>query len=780
MHIEFVEIRNFRKLKSIRIDLASKTTLLVGANNSGKTSAMVALGHFLVDSRRFTTNDFTLSNWRAINEIGRKWEKNSGASTQEPALLSDWEPLLPSLDVWLHVGDKEVHHVKHLLPTLDWDGGLLGVRLRLEPKSLEDLQKEYVSAVAAANAVKNAAEGLKNVASSSTEKRDYSIALWPRSLSDFLERRLRRIFMLRAYALDPAQCEPPTNGVANIQLLHPESRALEIEPFSALVRIDEISAQRGFSDVAAKRDDDAGYGVREKQERKKLTDQLRAYYVKHLDPSEFPEAADLDALQAIETAQDLFDDRLKIGFKAALEEVQGLGYPGVTDPKLTISTRLRPTDGLNHEAAVQYDVISKVAEVVATTLRLPEEYNGLGYQNLISMVFRLMSFRDGWMEVGKARTKALAESSETNRISIPPLHLVLVEEPEAHLHAQVQQVFIRKAYEILRKHDDLGEKPDFKTQLIVSTHSSHVAHESDFESLRYFRRMPAAGPGEVPTTTVVNLSEVFGKLDDTKRFVTRYLRATHCDLFFADAAILLEGPAERMLVPHFVRKEFRSLDQSYISYLEIGGSHAHRLRPLIDHLGLTTLIITDLDAARETGKGAQQPARNSNQVSRNTTLKTWLPEATAIDVLLDMPSENKAKVYDVLHAVRVAYQQPVKIRFQDQGELEEAISGTFEDALVFENLEAFRKLDEDGPIRKVREAIEASKTAAELGTAMFELLKDISKARLALDLLLLKDPTQLQIPTYIRDGLSWLQARLQRNQNEVSEPETAVETKAAA
>jgi predicted ATP-dependent endonuclease of OLD family len=74
MRIKFLEVQNFRKLKSIRIDLSDDTTLLVGANNSGKTSAMLALGHFLVDRHRFTTNDFTLSHWAAINAIGAAWE----------------------------------------------------------------------------------------------------------------------------------------------------------------------------------------------------------------------------------------------------------------------------------------------------------------------------------------------------------------------------------------------------------------------------------------------------------------------------------------------------------------------------------------------------------------------------------------------------------------------------------------------------------------------------------------------------------------------------------
>ncbi|MDR4471398.1 MAG: ATP-dependent endonuclease [Nitrospira sp.] len=50
-----------------------------------------------------------------------------------------------------------------------------------------------------------------------------------------------------------------------------------------------------------------------------------------------------------------------------------------------------------------------------------------------------------------------------------------------------------------------------------------------------------------------------------------------------------------MLVPNFIRAHYDELNQCYITLLEIGGSHAHRLKPLIDHLGLLTLIITDLD-----------------------------------------------------------------------------------------------------------------------------------------------------------------------------------------
>ena len=69
MRILAINIQNFRKLLQCHIDFSKKITLFVGANNSGKTSAMDALGKFLAD-RRFTFNDITISKRSDINQIG--------------------------------------------------------------------------------------------------------------------------------------------------------------------------------------------------------------------------------------------------------------------------------------------------------------------------------------------------------------------------------------------------------------------------------------------------------------------------------------------------------------------------------------------------------------------------------------------------------------------------------------------------------------------------------------------------------------------------------------
>lgn len=574
MRIAFVEIQNFRKLKSIRIDLSEDKTLFVGANNSGKTTAMVAMRRFLIEQKRFDAHDFTVSSWKKINKIGEVWESPDEIQFD----LMEWEGALPIMDVWLNVELNEIHYVQHLLPTLDWNGGLLGVRLRLEPKKLEALHKEYV-------AVRQHAENTIAAAKNNKENHNYKVLLWPSSMKDFLERSFSSKFCVRAYILDPTKLVDPKCGIAQPQTLPSIAECIEEDPFAGLIRIDEINAQRGFSDAGNNREASSD-GVEESTGRgnkHKLSDQLRTYYAKHLDPSDMPELSDVDALDAIHTAQTIFDEKLETCFAEALKEIQNLGYPGISDPTLTISTRIKPMDGLNHPSAVQYAVNSNRENLQEAPPRLPEQYNGLGYQNLISMVFRLMSFRDEWMLVGKIGKKVATKTSDI--FFPPPLHLVLVEEPEAHLHVQVQQVFIRRAYEILRNHEDLKDNKTLTTQLVVSTHSSHIAHECDFECLRYFRRRSAANPGDVPTSDVINLSEVFGKQDKTAKFVTRYLRAAHCDLFFADAAIFIEGAAERMLIPHFIRENFPQLNQRYLTLLEVGGSHAHRFQPLIEHLG---------------------------------------------------------------------------------------------------------------------------------------------------------------------------------------------------
>lgn len=731
MKILTINIQNFRKLLQCRIDVSENTTIFVGANNSGKTSAMDALGKFLSD-RRFTFNDITISKRTAINKIGYEWIQEK---CEKPVDLTKWDSIIPKMDIWLDVPRNEIHYVADIIPTLKWRGGKLGVRLALLPKDVAKLFTEYREAYLAARQTENA----------QTKERKDSIHLYPQELCDFLEKNLSVYFSIKTFILNPTQID-----FDNPQMTPFEMECFTERPLKGIIKVDMIDAQRGFADPDNPDNSDTS--------KKQLSEQLRSYYDKHLDPEKAPSPEDLDILKATEDAKKAFDKNLAIKFQPAIQELEELGYPGIADPKLTITTKMVTGETLKHDAAVQYALSKK-----DDTLKLPEKYNGLGYQNLISMVFGLMRFRDDWMREGKA-----GQTQKDTGKMIEPLHLVLVEEPEAHLHVQVQQVFIRKAYDVLTNHKIIKENKNFSTQLVISTHSSHIARESDFADLRYFKRLSEGAEENIATSKVINLSDVFGKEDKTDKFVTRYLQTTHCDLFFADAAILVEGSAELMLLPHFIRNKYHGLYQRYISILSISGRHSHRLGPLIEKLCLPTLVIADLDSALKEGHHkAARPERGKGLISSNYTIYKWLINESDLDKLLDLPYDKKEipKETPYKYSIRVAYQTPVTVTYK--GENKEALASTFEDCLVYTNYPTFRDLPDDDTgslVKKVSEKISASNTFDEFLNGVYETLrngKSDQKAEFALDLIYAIDPNELVVPAYIDEGLKWLQSCLE-------------------
>jgi predicted ATP-dependent endonuclease of OLD family len=102
---------------------------------------------------------------------------------------------------------------------------------------------------------------------------------------------------------------------------------------------------------------------------------------------------------------------------------------------------------------------------------LPEHFIGPGYQNLQSLSFMLVSFR-------AARLNPLQGTPAA-------VHLVMVEEPEVHLHVQVQSSFSSNAHGLIRPKEPVHS--NLRSQLLISTHTSHLALGDSFTRLRYVR-----------------------------------------------------------------------------------------------------------------------------------------------------------------------------------------------------------------------------------------------------------------------------------------------------
>lgn len=736
MRIDHIHIRNFRKLKNCRIDFNIDQTIFVGANNSGKTSAMSAIIWFLKDQNRFTTREFTLTNWRDINKLANSWVAVDDETENRDALLASllspeqWDNLVPSLDLWINVDEKEAYMVYKLIPSLEWKKDLVGVRLRFEPKDIKSLYADF----------RTASLKVKEIKESPQYKDANNVDLFPQNMWDFLNRRgnLNKYFEIKYYVLDSQNIDYE-NPDCNVQAT--PSISLENNPLVSLIKIDSVEAFREFSDPEGRNDNEIDT----------LSKQLQAYYRSNFEDETQFDLDDLKLLGEMKRATETYDEKLDKSFRAPIAELNNINYPGFQNPEIHVKSHVSIVDSITHESSVQFTVQGD------DELSLPEKYNGLGLRNLISIYLKMVQFREQWTNLDRI------EKAGINQIE--PIHLVFIEEPEAHLHAQAQQVFIRKAMDALTNdsaNEILRNNKNLTTQLVVSTHSNHIVNEVDMCHLRYFKRI-IDDHIKIPVSEVVNLSRTFGDDNDTKRFVTRYIRLTHCDILFADAIILVEGAAERILMPKFIRDE--NMDNFYISVIEINGSHAHRFDSLTQKLGIPTLIITDIDAQEERLEKEELkwksaiPQKNKKQKTNNDTIKHWL-KIESIDMLLELPFPNKQK-----GNICISYQMPISVNWTNQkkeDELYEVYPYTFEDSLVFTNIKLFQrdeKMAKMGVITTFYNYLKKAISLEDFHEKMFSCLEKRKnvKASFATDILYTEQFDKIQAPSYIKEGLIWLQ-----------------------
>ncbi len=298
---------------------------------------------------------------------------------------------------------------------------------------------------------------------------------------------------------------------------------------------------------------------------------------------------------------------------------------------------------------------------------LPEGYNGLGTRNLIYMLLQLESFHKAYRA----------------KVTRPVTHLIFIEEPEAHLHPQMQEVFIAQLNAAIGKLSAAyPDEPAWNVQFIISTHSPHVANAATFEAVRYFLN-DSTGVTSARRTKVKDFKKGMTTISaEDQNFLHQYMTLTKCDLYFADKAILVEGTTERLLMPRLCEIVDRSLEdrsklaRQYVTCVEVGGAYAHIFYPLLDFLELKTLIVTDLDSTKQVEKKNRKgvsvkvwekcPVAEGERTS-NAAIRRWFcPEEEDIEKWQISPAELLARTPEdkVSKFRRIAYQIPEVDRSQ--------------------------------------------------------------------------------------------------------------------
>ncbi len=740
MYLHSYRIQNFRRLRNVHVDLASDISIFVGANNSGKTSATQAIQMFLSGAKdRFSLFDFSAHVWKILDALG------------EADVAGDSDATIPSitLDLWFEVSESDLYLVIPILPSSQWEHTQVGVRIEFGARNARELLQRFRE---------KKREALARAAALIGGAGDY--VPWPKTLTHYLERELNSEFEFRYFVLDRAHFdnEFTQNSDYSPSPLGGEQGGASI--LKSLVRVDCLNAQRHLADPSSNHS--AGPGRAED-----LSRRLSRFYQRNLQQRE----EDHSALKALFDSEAGLNKHLMDVFEPTLNRIAKLGYPGINNPRLEIKSSLNPATVMSQDAKVHY-ILGEEEDAV----RLPDSYNGLGFKNLIYMVVEILDLQAKWV-------------AEENRAL---LHLIFIEEPEAHLHAQLQQVFIRNVLGLL---EIVGEaRGAFSSQVVITTHSPHILYERGFSPIRYFRRHVVDGE---QSSEVLNLSGFQrGPTPKDRDFLQRYLKLTHCDLFFADAAILVEGNVERLLLPLMIENVATSLRSASLCILEVGGAFGHRFKELIEFLGITTLIITDIDsvtaadepsAEADDGDGEKEfevPGEGANPtpkkrygkiclpstagaVTANQTLIQWIPQKRTIVELLAVSPEDKIEMLrgSETAMVRVAYQISTDVKWKT-GTV--SLCGrTLEEAFGLENAAWCQAPEQQGIGLKLK-AEPADSHALAGGLHKRVTGKSFDKTKFALEVLS-RQSTVWSVPEYIREGLIWLEEQVDFEEEQEAE-----------
>lgn len=729
MRIKKVIMKNFRLLKDVELSLENTTTIIVGRNNSGKTSFTELFRRLLSDNTpKFNLEDFSLSVhddfWNAFMLMKQGKEE------------LEIRQLLPAIEVNLtldyDINAQDLGPLSEFIIDLDTTSTevIINIRFQLKDGKISTLFENLEYNTATENQIQ--------------EKKNFFRVL---------KERVPQLYAAYLVAVDPTD---ETN-----------QKCLEITKLHNLLQTGFINAQRGLDDTTHKDNDVLGKVIEKMLDIAKSANAL---------PDETLTVTSLD--NAVQDIQLKLDNEFNEHVNKLIPALSLFGYPGLNNTPLHTETILDVKRLLENHTRVRYSGLNGVS--------LPETYNGLGSRNLIYMLFRLFEFF----------------KSYKSQKSAPGVHLVFIEEPEAHLHPQMQEVFIRKINEIAKDFAHrFNNGVEWPIQFIITTHSTHMANEAPFESIRYF----LSTKSENLYTQIKDLSNAFAGYslneDKDKEFLHKYLTLTRCDLFFADKAILIEGPTERLLMPKFIEKidagkvNDKLLSSKYLSVIEVGGAYAHHFFAFLNFLELQTLIITDIDSIDESRKACLVSEGTSTS---NACIKNWFAnENTSPKELLNKPLDEKIKgflrlAYQVpentyaIESIRSATQEAAitselikpnsfslppnsngiehEINSQDAFDKSITFPGpcgrSFEDAFMLANLTEFSLVGNIG---------------IELATSAWEKAKSVNKTDFALEYAI--DKTDWNVPLYIQEGLSWLSENFMKQHVETHIESSVIEVK---
>ena len=693
MKIYKIQIENFRLLKNFSIDIEDELSLVIGKNNSGKTSILSALDKFLnrSDNNKFHFDDFNID------------------FKEELSVLINGDILQP--EYYTEVGIKlkifieysetcNLENLSRVMMDLDPDNNLivLGFEYILPYDKYIDLKRDWAE-------FKIKEEHKQELNNEYTAKKLYN----------FLADKSYNYFHYQRKSIEINKDTQNLNDNNYIDL------DKELISTKDIINFKYISARR---DVANKDVD------------KTLSTQTSIIYERTEAKQKQSEAVEGFKDKLSETDDQLSKIYVDL-FKDIIAKVGDFGGLKPNESEIEIISNLQHRELLKGNTTVVYKHDDNN--------KLPEHYNGLGYMNLICMIFEIEILIQEFKRE-KERTPA-------------DINLLFIEEPEAHTHPQMQYVFIKNIKNLLREGIKREDGECRKLQYIITTHSSHIVADSDFDDVKYLKK---SGDNSVVAKNLKDLKKEYDEESKEYHFLTQYLTISRAEIFFAEKAILIEGDTERMLIPTMMKKidieeaetfknnaekdPYLPLLSQNISIIEVG-AYSQIFDKFIAFLGIKTLIITDIDTIDVKG----EKCRVAEGVSYSNSAISHYFGSVTLDNLKSYTLNDK--IFDKVNNAWVV-QNNGKLCIAYQTKENEYNARSFEDAFIHINRNFVNTNRNEFMGLKNRESFDVANTDA------YDLAANCVKKKtyFAMDILFHTNDKydNWQIPSYIREGLLWL------------------------
>lgn len=363
-------------------------------------------------------------------------------------------------------------------------------------------------------------------------------------------------------------------------------------------------------------------------------------------------------------------------------------------------------------------------------ISLGEETQGLGISNLIYLSLQVLNYK--------------------KTVSPEKINLFIIEEPEVHLHVQMEKIlidFINSSLTDNETHDIV--------QGVITTHSSELIGNVNLNTIRVIR------PLEFLENKIFDMSEFLASKDSFfKNFINTFFKLNFTNLIFSDKAILYEGDTEKLYIESIITRDtfndsYKSLSKQYISYCQVGGDHAYNYFELLEFLQIKTCVFTDLDYSVGTSDVDSLLIDKSSNSTINKIVKN-LDASTTDD-------EDNPKIQEIYNwqndLDRTSSNSNIRVYTQTD---EDGYARTLEDAILF-------KIISDSEITSVfkniekanwKDFVQSSNLLIPLpqnntGSSIRDRAKNIKKTNFIYSLIM-SDSLKDSIPDYIERGLEWL------------------------